>query len=81
MTDAKDKISEAARLAAESIEKFRKADERERESRTASTDDHLRVMGESIKEERQAIEEFGEAIELQRQAIEEHAADLEEKKL
>jgi Sec-independent protein translocase protein TatA len=80
MADCKDKISEAARLAAESIEKFRKADERERESRGVATDEHLRVMGESIEEERQAIEEFGEAIELQRQVIEERAADLEEKK-
>ena len=80
MTDARDKINEAARLAAESLEKFRKADERERESRAAPTDEHLRVMGESIEEERQAIEEFGEAIELQRRAIEDRAHDLEEKK-
>jgi hypothetical protein len=80
MTDAEDKISEAARLAAESLEKFRRADERERESRAAPTDEHLRVLGESIEEERQAIEEFGEAIELQRRAIEERAGDLEEKK-
>lgn len=80
MTDAEDKRSEVARLAAESLEKFRGADERERESRDAPTDEHLRVMGESIEEERQAIEQFGEAIELRRQAIKERAADIEEKK-
>ncbi len=80
MTDAKDKRSEAARLAAEGIEKFREADARGRESRAAPTDEHLRVMGESIEEERKAIEKFGEAIELRRRAIEERAADLEEKK-
>lgn len=80
MADAKDKGSEAARLAAEGLEKFRKADERERESRAAPTDEHLRVLGELIEQERQATEEFGEAIELQRQAIEERAAALEEKK-
>jgi len=56
MADSEDKISEAARLAAESIEKFREADERERESRAAPTGEHLRVMGESIEQERQAIE-------------------------
>jgi hypothetical protein len=80
MNDAKDKSSEAARLAAESFEKFRGADERERESRAAPTDEHLRVLGESIQEERQAIDEFGEAIELQRQAIEERAGESNTKK-
>jgi hypothetical protein len=75
MIDANDKSSEAARLAAESIEKFRRADERERESRAAPTDEHLRVLDESIQEERQAVEEFGEAMDLQRQAIEERAGE------
>jgi hypothetical protein len=45
---AEDKRAEAARLAAESAEKFRQAAERERESRGASAEEHLRILDESI---------------------------------
>ena len=76
MAAAKDKGAKAARLAAESAEKFSKAAERERGSRGAPPGEHLRVLEETIEEERQAVEEFGEAVELQRQAVEERAAEL-----
>jgi len=79
LAGAKDKAAEAARLAAKSVEKFREADERWRRSRGALAGEHLRVLGEAIEQERQAIEEFGEAVELRRQAVEELAADLEKK--
>lgn len=75
MTDVKGERSEAALLAAESVEKFRAAAERERESRGAPRDERLRVLSETIEAEGQAIEEFGEAVGLQTQAIEGHAAE------
>ena len=76
MTAASKKRDEAARLAADSIERFRDAAERERQSRDASPEEHLRVLEETIEEERQAIEEFGEAVTLQRQAVKEQATEL-----
>lgn len=49
---AEDKRAEAARLAAESVEKFSQAAEREPESSGASTEEQMRVLEEAIEEER-----------------------------
>lgn len=58
-----DKSDDARQAEAESMEKFRAAARRERASRGASRDEHLRVLDESIRTEGEAIEEFRRAVE------------------
>lgn len=71
MSTSNDESGDAARLAAESVEKFRRAAERERGSRGAPRDERLRVLTEAIEEEGQAIEQFGEAVGLRRRIADE----------
>lgn len=71
MSTSKDESGDAARLAAESVERFRSAAARERESRDAPTEERLRVLTEAIEEEGEAIEQFHEAVELRRRIADE----------
>ncbi len=66
-----EKIEEAARLATESLERFRSAARKERESRGDGRDDRARIVGESIAEQGRALEQFYEAVELLRQTFQE----------
>lgn len=51
------------RAVAESLEKFREAARKERASRGASREEHLRVLDESIRTEGEAIEALRLTIE------------------
>jgi len=55
MTEPLDKRDAASKAAAESLERFRAAAGRERESRGAPREEWLRVLDESIREEAQTI--------------------------
>jgi len=77
LTASSDKAAEAERIAAESLNRFRAAADRELESRDGPDEERLRVLDESIREEGQAIEEFGRAVDLNKQAVREHEAPAE----
>ncbi len=53
-----EKIEEPARLATESLERFRSAARKERERRGAGRDDRARIVSESIAEQGRALEQF-----------------------
>jgi hypothetical protein len=69
-----EKIEEAARLATESLERFRSAARKERESRGDGRDDRARIVSESIAEQGRALEQFYEAVELLRQNVQEQVS-------
>jgi hypothetical protein len=66
---AAEKIAEARRLAAASVESFRRAAKKERECRGAGWEERVRVFSEAVAEEVRAIEQLNEAIELQLRAV------------
>lgn len=70
MPDAEVLARISRRLFAESSEEFRAAHEKWVESSDAlTTDEHLRRLGEAIKNERLAFEKQREAIEMQSKAL------------
>lgn len=66
---AAEKIAEARRRASASVERFRRAAQKERECRGAGWDERVRVLSEAVAEEVRALEQLNEAIELQLWAV------------